>query len=109
MLSEVLRLIRVYHDLNQKELAEKLKISKSYLSEIESGTKAPTLQLIESYAAEFEIPTSAILLFQENLGGQGSPSSKATRSVKSKILRILQFIEERAAQKNEKKKSKLRP
>lgn len=35
MLSEALRLIRVFHDMKQTELAQRLGISKSYLSEIE--------------------------------------------------------------------------
>jgi len=109
MLSEVLRLIRVYHDLNQKEMAEKLKISKSYLSEIESGAKTPTLQLVESYATEFEIPSSAILFFAESLDDEASRSGKAKRLVRSKILRLLRYIEERTGDKGEKRKSKLRP
>ena len=40
MLSEALRLIRVFHDLKQTELADRLGVSKSYLSEIESGEEA---------------------------------------------------------------------
>ena len=49
MINEALRLIRVFHDLKQFELAERLKVSKSHISEIESGTKAPSLELIEKY------------------------------------------------------------
>ena len=40
MLSEALRLIRVFHDMKQTELADRLSISKSYLSEIEGGEEA---------------------------------------------------------------------
>ena len=39
MLSDALRLIRVFHDLKQQDLADRLEISKSYLSEIENGQK----------------------------------------------------------------------
>jgi transcriptional regulator with XRE-family HTH domain len=95
MLSEVLRLIRVYHDLSQTEAAEKLKISKSYLSEIESGIKAPTLALLETYAAEFQIPTSAIMFFAENYDSSKS-SHRARRFISNKALRLLQYIEERS-------------
>jgi transcriptional regulator with XRE-family HTH domain len=95
MLSEVLRLIRVYHDLSQTEAAEKLKISKSYLSEIESGIKTPTLPLLETYAAEFRIPASAILFFAENYDGDKA-SNKATRFISNRALRLLQYIEERS-------------
>src|SRR3546814_14803062 len=47
MLGEALRLIRVYHDLKQKQAAERLEVSKSYLSEIERGLKAPTRDITQ--------------------------------------------------------------
>ena len=46
MLSEALRLIRVFHDVKQNELAERFGVSKSYLSEIESGKKLPSIDFI---------------------------------------------------------------
>ena len=39
MQSDALRLVRVFHDMSQTALAERLGISKSYLSEIEKGEK----------------------------------------------------------------------
>ena len=50
MLAQALRLIRVFHDVKQNELAARLGISKSHLSEIESGRKQPRLELIERYS-----------------------------------------------------------
>ena len=50
MINEALRLIRVFHDLSQKKLAESLRVSNSHLSEIESGKKTPSIELIEKYA-----------------------------------------------------------
>ena len=43
MLSEALRLTRVSHDVKQTELADRLGISKSHLSEIEKGSSSPGL------------------------------------------------------------------
>ena len=60
MINEALRLLRVFHDLKQFEMAEKLGISKSHISEIEKGSKSPSLDLIERYASEFSIPVSSI-------------------------------------------------
>lgn len=94
MLSEALRLIRVYHDLKQQELAEKLEISKSYLSEIENGKKTPTIDLIEKYASQFGIPASSILFFSENLEDP-SKAAKVKGAIASKVLRFLQFVEAR--------------
>ena len=67
MLSEALRLIRVFHDLNQSDLAEQIEISRSYLSEIEGGKKEPSLELIKKYSVRFNIPVSSIMFFAENL------------------------------------------
>ena len=67
MLNKALRLMRVFHDLSQKDLAEKLGMSKSYLSEIESGKKTPTLDLLSRYSEIFDIPLSSIMFFSENL------------------------------------------
>ncbi|MDF5722120.1 MAG: helix-turn-helix transcriptional regulator [Rhizonema sp. PD37] len=95
MLNEALRLMRVFHDLSQKELAEKLKISKSYLSEIESGKKTPTLDLLNRYSEFFDIPVSSIMFFSESLS-KDVKTEKLRTFVSSKILAILNFIAERS-------------
>ena len=95
MLSDALRLIRVFHDLTQKELAEKLGISKSYLSEIESGKKTPTLDLLNRYSEFFDIPASSIMFFSESLN-KDIKTEKLRTFVSSKILAILNFIAERS-------------
>ena len=95
MLNEALRLTRVFHDLSQKELAEKLGISKSYLSELESGKKTPTLGLINRYAELFDIPASSIMFFAESLN-EDVKTEKLRTFVSSKVLAILNFIAERS-------------
>jgi transcriptional regulator with XRE-family HTH domain len=95
MLGEALRLIRVYHDLKQSEAAEKLGVSKSYLSEIEKGRKEPTLETIRKYESVFDIPMSSIMFFSENLG-KNAPKERARTLVASKILKLMQFLEERS-------------
>ena len=97
MLNEALRLIRVYHDVRQSEMAEKLKISKSYLSEIEGGKKKPTLELIERYSETFKIPVSSIMFFSENMNKSGA-YEKARGIVARKIISLMQFLEERAGE-----------
>lgn len=97
MLNEALRLIRVYHDVRQSEMAEKLKISKSYLSEIEGGKKKPTLELVERYSELFKIPVSSIMFFSENMNKSGA-YEKARGIVARKIISLMQFLEERAGE-----------
>ena len=95
MINEALRLIRVFHDLKQVELAERLGISKSHISEVEKGTKTPSLDLIEKYSRTFKLPVSAIMFFAEEL-----PSAKAGDKVRStiasKVIDILRFVESKA-------------
>lgn len=93
MLHRALRLMRVFHDLSQKDLAEKLDISKSYLSEIESGKKQPTLLLLDRYSEAFDIPVSSIMFFSEHIGEKPS-HKKLKTAISSKILKILEFIAE---------------
>lgn len=95
MLNEALRLIRVYHDMKQNEAADKLGISKSYLSEIEKGHKEPSLDLLRKYEDAFDIPTSSILFFSENLG-KSPTKEKARTFVASKIISLMRFLEERS-------------
>ena len=95
MINEALRLIRVFHDLKQVELAERLGVSKSHISEVEKGTKTPSLDLIEKYSKEFKLPPSSIMFFAEEL-----PNAELGKRVRSKIagkvIDILRFVERKA-------------
>ena len=91
MLNKALRLLRVFHDLKQKDLAEKLGVSKSYISEIESGKKTPTLALLERYTEVFEVPTSSILFLAENLD---CDREKMVTFVPSKMLALLNWVKQ---------------
>lgn len=95
MLSEALRMIRVFHDLKQKDMAQRLEISPSYLSEIESGIKEPNLPLLRKYADEFHLPLSSIMFFSEQLEN-GKSASRARKIVSTKVMTLLRFISERA-------------
>ena len=97
MLSKALRLMRVFHDLSQKDLAEKLGMSKSYLSEIESGKKTPTLDLLSRYSEIFDMPLSSIMFFSENLDNNNIKTEKLRTFISSKVISLLNFIAERSA------------
>lgn len=97
MLNRALRLLRTYHQLTQVELAKRLGISNSYLSEIESGDKTPPLDLLDRYSDIFKMPASSILLFSESLTGEGRRGGKLRVGAADKILRLLEWFEERDA------------
>lgn len=91
MQDEALRLVRVFHDMNQTKLAERLGISKSYLSEIENGKKSPTLELLQKYAEAFNMPLSSLLFFAENVSNP-SRSDTVRAAIAGKAIKMLQWI-----------------
>lgn len=91
MLNEALRLVRVYHDMTQADVAERVGLSKSYISGIESGEKNVTLTVLEKYSSCFDIPVSSLMLFAERVEGGGR--ADAVRAfVAGKALKMLDWI-----------------
>jgi transcriptional regulator with XRE-family HTH domain len=88
MIHRALKLARQFHRLTQSETADRLGVSKSFLSEIESGKKTPTLDLLDKYAKEFGIPASTLLLFVEN---SEHPAEAAKQRPARKILKFLEW------------------
>ncbi len=93
-LSEALRIIRVFHDLSQIEAAKALEISAPYLSQLGSGQKTASIDVIQKYTSAFDVPASSIFLLSERIQNADysyeSPSSLAA----PKILRILDWLHE---------------
>ena len=95
MLNRALKLLRTYHQLTQVELAKRLSISNSYLSEIETGVKTPGIDLLEKYAEIFKMPVSSIMLFSEKMSGEEKTGERLRVAAAEKILRLLEWIDER--------------
>lgn len=91
MLNRALRLVRVYHDLTQSEIARRLGLSKSYISEIEAGRKRVSLDLLEFYSKEFKIPVSSLLLFAEH-AEDDNQSGDIRSYVAEKTLKMLDWV-----------------
>lgn len=93
MINDALRLLRVFHDTKQVTLCEELGLSRSYLSEIESGKKKPTLEIVNKYAEYFQITPSSLMLFSEEIDLKNSYANEADR-IKSmrKILSVMSWI-----------------
>lgn len=102
MLNEALRLVRAYHALTQTQLSFELGISNSFLSEIESGKKAPSLELLDKYAKRFDLPVSALLFFSEHLNSS-KPSSKVRLAVAKKAISLLDWVEKTSRKPNQAK------
>lgn len=91
MLNEALRLVRVYHDLSQTQLSYDLGISNSFLSEIESGKKSPSLDLLSKYGVRFDLPVSSLLFFSERLD-ENNVTDKIRVGIAKKVVTLLQWV-----------------
>lgn len=84
----ILKKTRLIYDMNAKELASKLKISASYLSEIENNKKKPSLELLESYAEIFDMKLSSLILLSEDFEEQKS-QNKSDRYIQKKMIDLI--------------------
>lgn len=92
MINEALRLVRVFHDYKSYELAEKLGISASYLSEIENGKKKPSFELLNKYSEVFNMRPSTILFFSEELNNS-IPKDCIKDKMRNYILKLMLNLE----------------
>lgn len=100
MLSEALKQIRMFHQLKQVQLADELGISKSFLSEVESGRKSVSIELLQKYAEVFSVPASSLLMFSENMDAAKS-SDKLRLKCASKIIKAMDWISARHEANND--------
>lgn len=98
MLNRALKLIRSYHDISQTDLSAQLGVSNSFLSEIESGKKQPSIDLLTKYSQKFDIPLSSIVFFSEKLD-ESKASDKIRLGVARKIISILEWNDNKNAAK----------
>ncbi|MBD8880108.1 helix-turn-helix transcriptional regulator [Rhodanobacter sp. 7MK24] len=87
MINRALRLAREFNRMKQVELAKRLNISTSYLSEIEAGKKPPSIELLDGYAEVFGVPASTFLMFREQVIGKEDVKQQ------ERARKLLQFFE----------------
>ena len=92
MYHRALKLIRQYHRMSQVELAEKIDLSKSFISELESGSKKASIDVLERYAELFRIPVSSLLLFAEKTD-QSDFAEHSRVFAANKVLKMLEWLE----------------
>ncbi|HAS87364.1 MAG TPA: XRE family transcriptional regulator [Candidatus Competibacteraceae bacterium] len=95
MFGEALRLVRSFHQITQSDLSKALGISRSYLSEVESNRKSPSLDLLQQYAVYFNLPLSSLIFFSENIG-ESERDIKVKKILGQKIIAILQWVEHKS-------------
>ena len=95
-MGEALRLLRIFNGYKSAELAKKLELSQSYVSELENGKKQPTMEVLDKYAKVFEMKKSTLMLFAESLEGEEIKNDKKHRIARAgmKLLKILEKVGE---------------
>lgn len=80
--------IRSIYDMRSKQLAENLGISPSYLSEIETGRKTISLQLLNRFSKYFELKPSTVILIAESITEMKETNESKIDS-QNKIMKII--------------------
>ena len=95
-MGEALRLLRIFNGYKSAELAKKLGLSQSYVSELENWKKQPTMEILDKYAKVFEMKKSTLMLFAESLEGEEIKNDKKQRIARAgmKLLKILEKVGE---------------
>ena len=95
-MGEALILLRIFNGYKSAELAKKLELSQSYVSELENGKKQPTMEVLDKYAKVFEMKKSTLMLFAESLEGEEIKNDKKQRIARAgmKLLKILEKVGE---------------
>jgi transcriptional regulator with XRE-family HTH domain len=93
MIGEALRLLRIFNGYKSAELAKKLEISQSYVSEIENNKKQPTMEILDRYAKVFDMKKSTLLLFAESLENDQQMSNNQKQRVAYAGMKLLKILE----------------
>ena len=91
-MGETLKLLRIFYGYKSVDMAKKLNISQSFLSEIENNKKNPTLDLLNQYSKILNIKVSTIVLLSESLENDQSTKKDIKHKwagMGKKVLKIL--------------------
>lgn len=90
-INDALRLLRLYCGFSQTEMAAKLSIAQSMVSDVEGGRKNVTLDLLEAYSQAVGVRMSQLLFFAEEIEGQPI-ARRGQLIVADKVIRLLEKL-----------------
>lgn len=90
-INEALRLLRLYCRYSQTEMAERVKVTQSLISDVEGGRKSVSMDLLEAYSSAVGIKMSQLLFFAEEIEGQPI-ARRGHLIVAEKVLQILEKL-----------------
>ncbi len=96
MINEALSIARLYWGYSQSELAERLGVSQSMVSEIERGAKDVSMDMLERYSKALNVRKSQLMFFAEEIEGE-PPQRRGKLIVAEKVLRLLSALKPETA------------
>ena len=79
----IFKMLRIIKNKTIKEMSEIVNLSPTYISELENGSKNPSLKTLQKYSDALNINISSIMLFSEEL------KSKSYQEVLFNVLKEL--------------------
>lgn len=91
MINKALRLLRIYCGYSQAQMAQRLSVAQSMVSDIEGERKNVSMDLLEAYSQAAGIRMSQLLYFAEEI--EGVPiARKGQLIVADKVLKLLEKL-----------------
>ena len=85
-----MRVVRSAHGLSQRQLADRIGVSPSHLSLIESGKRNPSLKLLGEIAGSLDVPMHLLTLLASDVGDIDDPKhAEQIADVAKALLRVL--------------------
>jgi transcriptional regulator with XRE-family HTH domain len=90
-INEALRLLRLYCRYSQAEMAERVGVTQSLISDVEGARKSVSMDLLEAYSAAVGVKMSQLLFFAEEIEGQPI-ARRGQLIVAEKVLHLLEKL-----------------
>lgn len=85
-----IRVVRSAHGLSQRQLADRIGVSASHLSLIESRKRDPSLKLLEDIAVGMAVPMHLLALLASDIGDVDDPEhADQIADVSKALLRVI--------------------
>lgn len=87
--SKALLVVRAAKGLQQKELAELLGVTSSYISRIESGERPMSKQMLDKLVEKTSIPRELIILLGQDSKNLKEEDSRTVDKMSNELLRLI--------------------
>jgi transcriptional regulator with XRE-family HTH domain len=91
MINDALRLLRLYAGFSQAQMAKRLGVAQSLVSDVENSRKNVTMDLLAAYSEATGIKMSQLLFFAEEIQGEHI-ARRGQLIVADKVLKLLETL-----------------